>query len=154
MALDRRLRLVPEAGSAGHDSKGVLSRGEPCLGDLCGPLDCRLCDVTLNSLQQGHAHYQSQVMPATEADYGQLSSSSPEVAPTHYNRMDHRAYHTHRRRIPRDLTMCVTPSGHFYCSLCNCGAEQESDFRRHLSSKAHRSRASESLYRTENLGHS
>ncbi|KAM9824662.1 zinc finger matrin-type protein 3 [Neosynchiropus ocellatus] len=258
MALDRRLHLVREAGSAGHECQGILSRWEPCLGELCGPQNCRLCDVTLNSVQQGHAHYQGrrhsrklrgflswssasvssvtpQAMLATETDYGQLSLSSPEVTPTRHNGMNPRGVrfcavvkltsdntivvlihiieetgdflsgnmsksdmrndgggvaalrgwnlraaaagerHTrqmtadpmtraaagpysthHRRRIPRDLAMCVTPSGCFYCSLCNCGAEQESDFRSHLSSKTHKSRASESLYRmeSENLGHS
>lgn len=61
-----------------------------------------------------------------------------------------------RQRIPRDLAMCVTPSGQFYCSMCNCGAEQETDFRQHLESKQHKAKVSEWRYRNEmeNLGYS
>lgn len=61
-----------------------------------------------------------------------------------------------RQRIPRDLAMCVTPSGQFYCSMCNCGAEQETDFRQHLESKQHKAKVSELRYRheMENLGYS
>uniref|UniRef100_A0AAV2MS29 U1-type domain-containing protein n=1 Tax=Knipowitschia caucasica TaxID=637954 RepID=A0AAV2MS29_KNICA len=61
-----------------------------------------------------------------------------------------------RPRIPRDLAMCVTPSGSFYCSMCNSGAEQEPDFRQHLESKQHKAKVSELRYRNEmvTLGYS
>ena len=61
-----------------------------------------------------------------------------------------------RQRIPRDLAMCVTPSGQFYCSMCNSGAEQENEFRLHLESKQHKAKVSELRYRNEmeNLGYS
>lgn len=60
-----------------------------------------------------------------------------------------------RQRIPRDLAMCVTPSGQFYCSMCNSGASEETDFRLHLESKQHKSKVSEQRYRSEmeNLGY-
>ncbi|KAI4899169.1 hypothetical protein NFI96_031708, partial [Prochilodus magdalenae] len=60
-----------------------------------------------------------------------------------------------RQRIPRDLAMCVTPSGQFYCSMCNSGASEEADFRLHLESKQHKSKVSEQRYRSEmeNLGY-
>ncbi|KAK3562457.1 hypothetical protein QTP86_034097, partial [Hemibagrus guttatus] len=60
-----------------------------------------------------------------------------------------------RQRIPRDLAMCVTPSGQFYCSMCNTGASDEADFRLHLESKHHKSKVSEQRYRSEmeNLGY-
>lgn len=60
-----------------------------------------------------------------------------------------------RQRIPRDLAMCVTPSGQFYCSMCNSGASDEADFRLHLESKQHKSKVSEQRYRSEmeNLGY-
>lgn len=60
-----------------------------------------------------------------------------------------------RQRIPRDLAMCVTPSGQFYCSMCNTGASDEADFRLHLESKQHKSKVSEQRYRSEmeNLGY-
>ena len=54
-----------------------------------------------------------------------------------------------RQRIPRDLAMCVTPSGQFYCSMCNSGASEEADFRLHLESKQHKSKVSEQRYRSE-----
>ncbi|XP_044056571.1 zinc finger matrin-type protein 3 isoform X2 [Siniperca chuatsi] len=234
------------------------------LGELCKPLYCKLCNVTLNSAQQAQAHYQgknhskklrnfyagsqqppairlpevlegagqtalssgsndsdagrqalykgvTRVILATENDYCKLcdaSFSSPAVAQAHYqgknhakklrlseaqqnsinmegsneaaprrNRKDGSEYRLvknrrspqlpasmpgpyynprPRQRIPRDLAMCVTPSGQFYCSMCNCGAEQETDFRQHLESKQHKAKVSELRYRheMENLGYS
>ncbi|XP_042313867.1 zinc finger matrin-type protein 3 isoform X1 [Sceloporus undulatus] len=60
-----------------------------------------------------------------------------------------------RQRIPRDLAMCVTPSGQFYCSMCNAGASEEAEFRQHLESKQHKSKVSEQRYKNEmeNLGY-
>uniref|UniRef100_A0A673CVN8 Zinc finger matrin-type protein 3 n=1 Tax=Sphaeramia orbicularis TaxID=375764 RepID=A0A673CVN8_9TELE len=214
------------------------------LEELCKPLYCKLCNVTLNSAQQAQAHYQgknhskklrnfyagsqqppairipealeangqtalnsgssdtTRVILATENDYCKLcdaSFSSPAVAQAHYqgknhakklrlaeaqegnnettqrrNRKDGNEYRLvknrrspqlptgpyynprPRQRIPRDLAMCVTPSGQFYCSMCNCGAEQETDFRQHLESKQHKAKVSELRYRNEmeNLGYS
>ncbi|XP_063057897.1 zinc finger matrin-type protein 3 [Engraulis encrasicolus] len=226
------------------------------LEELCKPLYCKLCNVTLNSAQQAQAHYQgknhskklrnfyagsqqpppiripeiaepvsqqpnatptesatckqpvpfkgtSRVILATENDYCKLcdaSFSSPAVAQAHYQGKNHakrlrlaeaqqnasysdsceagqrrprkdgseyrliknrRAPHTPpiipgpyynprpRQRIPRDLAMCVTPSGQFYCSMCNSGAGEEADFRLHLESKQHKSKVSEQRYRSE-----
>uniref|UniRef100_A0A673CK98 Zinc finger, matrin-type 3 n=1 Tax=Sphaeramia orbicularis TaxID=375764 RepID=A0A673CK98_9TELE len=207
------------------------------LEELCKPLYCKLCNVTLNSAQQAQAHYQgknhskklrnfyagsqqppairipealeangqtalykgaTRVILATENDYCKLcdaSFSSPAVAQAHYqgknhakklrlaeaqqnnnnmegnnettqrrNRKDGNEYRLvknrrspqlptgpyynprPRQRIPRDLAMCVTPSGQFYCSMCNCGAEQETDFRQHLESKQHKAKVSELRY--------
>uniref|UniRef100_A0A4W4HMQ8 Zinc finger matrin-type protein 3 n=1 Tax=Electrophorus electricus TaxID=8005 RepID=A0A4W4HMQ8_ELEEL len=210
---------------------------DPALEELCKPLYCKLCNVTLNSAQQAQAHYQgknhskklrnfhagSQQLPpirskqvqlhsslcllsclgpgrvilATENDYCKLcdaSFSSPAVAHAHYQGKNHakklrlaeaqqsrrsrkeglesrftksRRTHLHpatagpyfssrpRLRIPRDLAMCVTPSGQFYCSMCNSGACEEADFRLHLESKQHKSKVSEQRYRSEmeNLGY-
>ncbi|KAM3876347.1 uncharacterized protein zmat3 [Diretmus argenteus] len=237
--------------------------GSMGLEELCKPLYCKLCNVTLNSAQQAQAHYQgknhskklrnfyagsqqppairipealeavgqtalssgpndsdtgrqalykgaTRVILATENDYCKLcdaSFSSPAVAQAHYqgknhakklrlaeaqhntnnmegsetpqrrNRKDGSEYRLvknrrspqlpafmpgpyynprPRQRIPRDLAMCVTPSGQFYCSMCNCGAEQEPDFRLHLESKQHKAKVSELRYRNEmeNLGYS
>ncbi|XP_069474797.1 zinc finger matrin-type protein 3 [Ambystoma mexicanum] len=222
------------------------------LGDLCQPLTCTLCKVTLNSAQQASAHYQGKhhgrkrhnccaanslvsfklhpsvesfleavatgpsplmsstkhggsVIMATENDYCKLcdaSFSSPVVAQSHYQGKNHtkrlrsaeaqshsfsdsserrvrkeghkykvlqnrrNASHIYnnsapylspctRQQIPRDLAMCVTPSGQFYCSMCNAGASEEAEFRQHLESKPHKSNVSEQRYRTEmeNLGY-
>ncbi|XP_039614694.1 zinc finger matrin-type protein 3 isoform X2 [Polypterus senegalus] len=232
--------------------------------ELCKPLYCKLCNVTLNSAQQAQAHYQgknhskklrnfyagnqqctairspegvepqvlqvpsapagatteattsqsgffksgSRVILATEDDYCKLcdaSFSSPAVAQAHYHGKNHakrlrlaeaqqnnafidtsetnqrwtrkegselkvmkarRNMHVPqnipgpyynprpRQRIPRDLAMCVTPSGQFYCSMCNSGASEETEFRLHLESKQHKSKVSEQRYRSEmeNLG--
>nr|XP_057929581.1 zinc finger matrin-type protein 3 [Doryrhamphus excisus] len=246
----------PLSGGEQEDSLG--------LEELCKPLYCKLCNVTLNSAQQAQAHYQgknhskklrnfyagsqqppairipevlevsgqtnlisgsndgdtarqalykgpTRVILATENDYCKLcdaSFSSLSVAQAHYqgknhakklrlaeaqqnnNNMDGNSEVTPRRnrkdgseyrlvknrrspqlltslqgpyynprprqRIPRDLAMCVTPSGQFYCSMCNCGAEQETDFRQHLESKQHKAKVSELRYRNEmeNLGYS
>ncbi|KAM9038035.1 zinc finger matrin-type protein 3 isoform X1 [Sarcophilus harrisii] len=225
------------------------------LEELCRPLYCKLCNVTLNSAQQAQAHYQgknhskklrnyyaasscppstrmsnivepvpppvvpappqvdvskpgSRVIRATENDYCKLcdaSFSSLAVAQAHYKGKNHakktrlveaqnnlsldssdvsqrRArkegneykmmqnrrnahalqnntgpYFNPRSRqwIPRDLAMCVTPSGQFYCSMCNVGASEEMEFRQHLESKQHKSKVSEQRYRNEmeNLGY-
>ncbi|XP_064845614.1 zinc finger matrin-type protein 3-like isoform X3 [Oncorhynchus masou masou] len=233
------------------------------LDELCKPLYCKLCNVTLNSAQQAQAHYQgknhskklrnfyagsqqlpairipeviepvsqqplttpptesttpkqplsfngaSRVILATENDYCKLcdaSFSSPAVAQAHYQGKNHAKrlrlaeaqqsssiiestecvqrrpkkegseykliknrrtsqvppampapYYNPRprQRIPRDLAMCVTPSGQFYCSMCNSGASEEANFRLHLESKQHKSKVSEQRYRSEmeNLGY-
>uniref|UniRef100_UPI00398F4CC2 zinc finger matrin-type protein 3 n=1 Tax=Pristiophorus japonicus TaxID=55135 RepID=UPI00398F4CC2 len=229
---------------------------DPILADLCRPLLCKLCNVSLNSTQQAQAHYQGKnhskklrnyyaghqcvatpkvihpvdqpttqlhppasqsgstktagrVILATANDYCKLcdaSFSSPAVAQAHYQGKNHakrlrlaeaqksnslseateltkkrqrkegnefkivpnrRNLHgvqntlgpyfnpRSRQRIPRDLAMCVTPSGQFYCSMCNIGASEEQEFRLHLESKLHKSKVSEQRYRNEmeNLGY-
>ncbi|KAL8188049.1 UNVERIFIED_CONTAM: Zinc finger matrin-type protein 3 [Gekko kuhli] len=228
---------------------------DPVLEELCKPLCCRLCNVTLNSAQQAQAHYQGKnhskklrnyyaanscpaparmnsslepathpvaslppqgasskpggrVILATENDYCKLcdaSFSSPAVAQAHYQGKNHakrlrlaeaqnnsfsdssegskrrprkegndykmmqnrrNVYAVQnntgpyfnprsRQRIPRDLAMCVTPSGQFYCSMCNAGAGEEVEFRQHLESKQHKSKVSEQRYKNEmeNLGY-
>ncbi|KAM8875527.1 zinc finger matrin-type protein 3 isoform 2-T2 [Spinachia spinachia] len=269
-----RLIPVPLTGQTAPASEQPQDEGSlpgteeqedsPGLGELCKPLYCKLCNVTLNSAQQAQAHYQgknhskklrnfyagnqqlpairtpevleatgqtslcsgsndsdagrqaqykgaTRVILATENDYCKLcdaSFSSLAVAQAHYqgknhakklrlaeaqqnsnnvegsndtaprrNRKDGSEYrlvkNRHspqipacmpgpyynprpRQRIPRDLAMCVTPSGQFYCSMCNCGAEQEVDFRQHLESKQHKAKVSELRYRheMEHLGYS
>ncbi|XP_072110659.1 zinc finger matrin-type protein 3 isoform X1 [Mobula birostris] len=229
---------------------------DPVLADLCRPLHCKLCNVSLNSTQQAQAHYQGKnhskklrnyyagrqcvstskvthpvdqpaaqlhppasqsgpskmagrVILATANDYCKLcdaSFSSPAVAQAHYqgknhakrlrlseaqksnslpeateltkrrqrkegnafkvvpnHRNSHGVQNTlgpyfnprSRQRIPRDLAMCVTPSGQFYCSMCNIGASEEPEFRLHLESKLHKCKVSEQRYRNEmeNLGY-
>ncbi|XP_053566133.1 zinc finger matrin-type protein 3 [Bombina bombina] len=236
-----------------EDLAKVLEQ-DPSLEDLCKPLSCKLCNVTLNSAQQAQAHYQGKnhskklrnycassscpassrmsqtleteslqavpaspnmtplktggrVILATENDYCKLcdaSFSSPVVAQAHYKGKNHakrlRLAETpsnsfvdsaeskrrarkdgnehkmtqsrrntctvqnntgpyfnprSRQRIPRDLAMCVTPSGQFYCSMCNAGASEEAEFRQHLETKQHKSKVSEQRYRSEmeNLGY-
>uniref|UniRef100_A0A7N6AR35 Zinc finger matrin-type protein 3 n=1 Tax=Anabas testudineus TaxID=64144 RepID=A0A7N6AR35_ANATE len=252
--------LIPGPLQAAPASEQLQDEGSPLemeeqedslgLEELCKPLYCKLCNVTLNSAQQAQAHYQgknhskklknfyagsqqppairipeipeaagqtalssgssdraTRVILATENDYCKLcdaSFSSLAVAQAHYqgknhakklrlaeaqqnsssneapsrrNRKDGSEYRLvknrrspqlpvsmpgpyynprPRQRIPRDLAMCVTPSGQFYCSMCNCGAEQETDFRQHLESKQHKAKMSELRYRheMENLGYS
>ncbi|KAM4693639.1 zinc finger matrin-type protein 3 [Discoglossus pictus] len=236
-----------------EDLAKVLEQ-DPSLEDLCKPLSCKLCNVTLNSAQQAQAHYQGKnhskklrnysassscpassrmshmletsspqaasaspnmaspktggrVILATENDYCKLcdaSFSSPVVAQAHYKGKNHakrlrlaeaptnsfvdtlegkrrarKEGNEHkmmqsrrnactvqnntgpyynprsRQRIPRDLAMCVTPSGQFYCSMCNAGASEELEFRQHLETKQHKSKVSEQRYRSEmeNLGY-
>lgn len=241
---------------AGEEELPKAGEQDSALEELCKPLYCKLCNVTLNSAQQAQAHYQGKnhgkklrnyyaanscppparmntavepaaapvvsvpaqmgsfkpggrVILATENDYCKLcdaSFSSPAVAQAHYQGKNHakrlrlaeaqsnsyldssevgqrrarkegnefkmmpnrrNMYTVHnnsagpyfnprsRQRIPRDLAMCVTPSGQFYCSMCNVGAGEEVEFRQHLESKQHKSKVSEQRYRNEmeNLGY-
>ncbi|KAJ8278582.1 hypothetical protein GJAV_G00089140 [Gymnothorax javanicus] len=242
----------PSPTSPEEEGQGGATDQDSTLEELCRPLYCKLCNVTLNSAQQAQAHYQgknhskklrnfyagsqqpppiripeepvteqplapppaenaapckqtqavfkgaSRVILATESDYCKLcdaSFSSPTVAQAHYqgknhakrlrltepqsvdsSESNHRRVRTEgaefklktrkithfppnlpgpyynprpRQRIPRDLAMCVTPSGQYYCSMCNSGAGEEADFRLHLESKQHKSRMSERRYRSE-----
>ncbi|KAG7488110.1 hypothetical protein MATL_G00031250 [Megalops atlanticus] len=254
----------PSPKALEEECQGGGMEPDATLEELCKPLYCKLCNVTLNSAQQAQAHYQgknhskklrnfyagsqqpppiripeviepasqqpsstpptesatackqpapfkgaSRVILATENDYCKLcdaSFSSPAVAQAHYQGKNHakrlrlaeaqqsstfidtsessqrrprkegnelklmknrRTAHVPpnmpgpyynprpRQRIPRDLAMCVTPSGQFYCSMCNTGASEEADFRLHLESKQHKSKVSEQRYRSEmeNLGY-
>ncbi|XP_068137156.1 zinc finger matrin-type protein 3 [Hyperolius riggenbachi] len=243
---NRAALLSPEV------TKDEAVEQDPSLEELCKPLSCKLCNVTLNSAQQAQAHYQGKnhskklrnycassscpassrlsqtvestspgssspnvtagksggrVILATENDYCKLcdaSFSSPVVAQAHYQGKNHakrlrlaeapasssmdsaeckkrarKEGNEHkmmqnrrnvcspqnntgpyfnprsRQRIPRDLAMCVTPSGQFYCSMCNVGAIEELEFRQHLETKQHKSKVSEQRYRSEmeNLGY-
>nr|XP_020654703.1 zinc finger matrin-type protein 3 [Pogona vitticeps] len=250
------LGLGPSLPLAQDEELGAGVEQDPVLEELCKPLCCKLCNVTLNSAQQAQAHYQGKnhskklrnyyaanscpisarmsnslepamspvislppqgaspkpggrVILATENDYCKLcdaSFSSPAVAQAHYqgknhakrlrlaeaqnhafsetpdvagkrklrkegneykmmqNRRNISAVQNNtgpyfnprsRQRIPRDLAMCVTPSGQFYCSMCNAGASEEMEFRQHLESKQHKSKVSEQRYKNEmeNLGY-
>ncbi|KAH0624169.1 hypothetical protein JD844_007646 [Phrynosoma platyrhinos] len=208
--------LGPSLPFAQDEELATGAEQDSVLEELCKPLCCRLCNVTLNSAQQAQAHYQGsfskpggRVILATENDYCKLcdaSFSSPAVAQAHYqgknhakrlrlaeaqnnsfselsevvgkrrvrkegneykmmqNRRNVYAIQNNtgpyfnprsRQRIPRDLAMCVTPSGQFYCSMCNAGASEEGEFRQHLESKQHKSKVSEQRYKNEmeNLGY-
>ncbi|KAG7250491.1 hypothetical protein CRUP_006196, partial [Coryphaenoides rupestris] len=190
---------------------GMEEQEAGCQGleELCKPLYCKLCNVTLNSAQQAHAHYQNHSKKLRNFYAGSQQPTAirtPEVlesgghaplssAPgdgdsgrqAHYQGKNHAkklrlaeaqqnasstndsinysisitlsltqppTFHLSgspgpyynprpRQRIPRDLAMCVTPSGQFYCSMCNSGAEQEAEFRLHLESKQHKAKVSE-----------
>ncbi|KAJ7324754.1 hypothetical protein JRQ81_017774 [Phrynocephalus forsythii] len=251
LGLDPSLPLAQD-----EEELGAGVEQDPVLEELCKPLCCKLCNVTLNSAQQAQAHYQGKnhskklrnyyaanscpmptrmsnslepamspvislppqgaspkpggrVILATENDYCKLcdaSFSSPAVAQAHYQGKNHAKRlrlveaQNHafsetsegagrrkarkegneykmmqnrrtisavqnntgpyfnprsRQRIPRDLAMCVTPSGQFYCSMCNAGAGEEAEFRQHLESKQHKSKVSEQRYKNEmeNLGY-
>ncbi|XP_034989958.1 zinc finger matrin-type protein 3 isoform X2 [Zootoca vivipara] len=212
----KHLGLGPSLPLAQDEDLATGVEQDPVLEELCKPLCCRLCNVTLNSAQQAQAHYQGasskpggRVILATENDYCKLcdaSFSSPAVAQAHYQGKNHakrlrlaeaqnnafsessevmgkrkirkvgneykmmqsrrNVYAVQsntgpyfnprsRQRIPRDLAMCVTPSGQFYCSMCNAGASEEAEFRQHLESKQHKSKVSEQRYKNEmeNLGY-
>lgn len=43
---------------AGEEELPKAGEQDPTLEDLCKPLYCKLCNVTLNSAQQAQAHYQ------------------------------------------------------------------------------------------------
>ncbi|AWP10590.1 putative zinc finger matrin-type protein 3-like [Scophthalmus maximus] len=143
---------------------------------------CKLCDASFSSPAVAQAHYQGKnhakklrLAEALQNSNNHMEGNN-EAAPRR-NRKDGSEYKLvknrrspqlpasmpgpyynprPRQRIPRDLAMCVTPSGQFYCSMCNCGAEQETDFRQHLESKQHKAKVSELRYRheMENLGYS
>uniref|UniRef100_A0A3B4BML5 Zinc finger matrin-type protein 3 n=1 Tax=Periophthalmus magnuspinnatus TaxID=409849 RepID=A0A3B4BML5_9GOBI len=136
---------------------------------------CKLCDASFSSAAVAQAHYQgknhAKRLRLQEAhNNANISEGSSEVTPKRNRKDEYRLvknrrspqlpgpyYHSRpRQRIPRDLAMCVTPSGQFYCSMCNCGAEQEPDFRQHLESKQHKAKVSELRYRNEmvTLGYS
>ncbi|KAK2835176.1 hypothetical protein Q5P01_015660 [Channa striata] len=142
---------------------------------------CKLCDASFSSLAVAQAHYQgknhAKKLRLAEAQQNSSNMDSSNDATPRRNRKDGSEYRLvknrrspqlpasmpgpyynprPRQRIPRDLAMCVTPSGQFYCSMCNCGAEQETDFRQHLESKQHKAKMSELRYRheMENLGYS
>uniref|UniRef100_A0A7N6B5X7 Zinc finger matrin-type protein 3 n=1 Tax=Anabas testudineus TaxID=64144 RepID=A0A7N6B5X7_ANATE len=171
-----RIPEIPEAAGQTALSSGSSDRATRVI--LATENDyCKLCDASFSSLAVAQAHYQgknhAKKLRLAEA---QQNSSSNE-APSRRNRKDGSEYRLvknrrspqlpvsmpgpyynprPRQRIPRDLAMCVTPSGQFYCSMCNCGAEQETDFRQHLESKQHKAKMSELRYRheMENLGYS
>lgn len=139
---------------------------------------CKLCDAAFSSPAVAQAHYHgknhAKRLRLAEAQSNSLSDAS-EIGPRRsrkegndYKMMPGRrnmcAVQNNsgpyfnprsRQRIPRDLAMCVTPSGQFYCSLCNVGAGEEVEFRQHLEGKLHKSKVSEQRYRSEmeNLGY-
>uniref|UniRef100_A0A1A8LSK5 Zinc finger matrin-type protein 3 n=1 Tax=Nothobranchius pienaari TaxID=704102 RepID=A0A1A8LSK5_9TELE len=183
---------IPEAlegagqavGSGSTDSdagKQALYKGAPRVILATENDYCKLCDASFSSLAVAQAHYQgknhAKKLRLAEAQQNSSSMEGGSDAATRKNRKDGSEYRLvknrrspqlsaampgpyynprPRQRIPRDLAMCVTPSGQFYCSMCNCGAEQETDFRQHLESKQHKAKVSELRYRheMENLGYS
>ncbi|KAK7939302.1 hypothetical protein WMY93_002628 [Mugilogobius chulae] len=142
---------------------------------------CKLCDASFSSPAVAQAHYQGKnhakrlrLQEANNNNNNTNTEGNNDVTPKRSRKDEYRLvktrrspqlataltgpyYHSRpRQRIPRDLAMCVTPSGQFYCSMCNCGAEQEPDFRQHLESKQHKAKVSELRYRNEmvTLGYS
>lgn len=139
---------------------------------------CKLCDASFSSPAVAQAHYQgknhAKRLRLAEAQSNSFSDSAEagqrrtrkegsefKMVATRRNmytvQNNSGPYFNarSRQRIPRDLAMCVTPSGQFYCSMCNVGAGEEVEFRQHLESKQHKSKVSEQRYRSEmeNLGY-
>ncbi|XP_048448662.1 zinc finger matrin-type protein 3 [Rhincodon typus] len=140
---------------------------------------CKLCDASFSSPAVAQAHYQGKnhakrlrlaeaqksnsFLEATELTKRRPRKEGNEFKIVPNRRNLHGVQNTlgpysnprSRQRIPRDLAMCVTPSGQFYCSMCNIGASEEQEFRLHLESKLHKSKVSEQRYRNEmeNLGY-
>lgn len=139
---------------------------------------CKLCDASFSSPAVAQAHYQgknhakrlrlAEAQNNSFSDASELGKRRARKEGNEYKMMQNRRnmYTVQnntgpyfnprsRQRIPRDLAMCVTPSGQFYCSMCNAGASEEMEFRQHLESKQHKSKVSEQRYRNEmeNLGY-
>ncbi|XP_014861123.1 PREDICTED: zinc finger matrin-type protein 3 isoform X2 [Poecilia mexicana] len=174
----------PNAGSGAADADGgrqALYKGAPRVILATENDYCKLCDASFSSLAVAQAHYQgknhAKKLRLAEAQQNSSNMEGSNEGAPRKNRKDGNEYRLvknrrspqlpaampgpyynprPRQRIPRDLAMCVTPSGQFYCSMCNCGAEQETDFRQHLESKQHKAKVSELRYRheMENLGYS
>ncbi|XP_077574074.1 uncharacterized protein zmat3 isoform X1 [Stigmatopora nigra] len=170
------------SGSNESDTARLASYKGPTRVILATENDyCKLCDASFSSLLVAQAHYQgknhAKKLRLTEAQQNTNNMDSSSEGSPRRNRKEGSEYRLvknrriiqlpismqgpyynprPRQRIPRDLAMCVTPSGQFYCSMCNCGAEQETDFRQHLESKQHKAKVSELRYRNEmeSLGYS
>uniref|UniRef100_A0A8C9FHZ2 Zinc finger matrin-type protein 3 n=1 Tax=Pavo cristatus TaxID=9049 RepID=A0A8C9FHZ2_PAVCR len=214
----KSLGLGPSFYHAQDEELAKVVEQDPMLEELCKPLCCKLCNVTLNSAQQAQAHYQGKNHSKKLRNYyaanscpapARMSNSVETVPPQvvslpaqvsckplsvqkreafalsgslhvlseppegdlalcemalwlaelnqDFSVVSSGPYFNprSRQRIPRDLAMCVTPSGQFYCSMCNAGASEEMEFRQHLESKQHKSKVSEQRYRNEmeNLGY-
>uniref|UniRef100_A0A8C8RD35 Zinc finger matrin-type protein 3 n=1 Tax=Pelusios castaneus TaxID=367368 RepID=A0A8C8RD35_9SAUR len=138
---------------------------------------CKLCDASFSSPAVAQAHYQgknhAKRLRLAEAQNSFSDTSEPGKRRARKEGNEYKMMQTRRnmyavqtstgpyfnprsrQRIPRDLAMCVTPSGQYYCSMCNAGASEEMEFRQHLESKQHKSKVSEQRYRNEmeNLGY-
>lgn len=133
---------------------------------------CKLCDASFSSPAVAQAHYQGKnhakrlrlaeaqshlFSDSSEAGQRRTRKEGNEFKMTSHRRNVYTVQSNSgpyfnprsRQRIPRDLAMCVTPSGQFYCSMCNVGAGEEAEFRQHLESKQHKSKVSEQRYRSE-----
>ncbi|XP_073531042.1 zinc finger matrin-type protein 3 isoform X3 [Phyllobates terribilis] len=137
---------------------------------------CKLCDASFSSPVVAQAHYQGKnhakrlrlaETPANTVMDSECKRRARKEGNEHKMMQNRRNVCSlqnntgpyfnprSRQRIPRDLAMCVTPSGQFYCSMCNAGASEELEFRQHLETKQHKSKVSEQRYRSEmeNLGY-
>ncbi|XP_013880451.1 zinc finger matrin-type protein 3 isoform X1 [Austrofundulus limnaeus] len=174
-------QTVGSGSTDGDAGRQALFKGAPRVILATENDYCKLCDASFSSLAVAQAHYQgknhAKKLRLAEAQQNSSNIEGSNEAAPRKNRKDGSEYRLvknrrspqlpaampgpyynprPRQRIPRDLAMCVTPSGQFYCSMCNCGAEQETDFRQHLESKQHKAKVSELRYRheMENLGYS
>ncbi|XP_047231618.1 zinc finger matrin-type protein 3 [Girardinichthys multiradiatus] len=180
-ALEGAGQNIGSGASDGDGGRQALYKGAPRVILATENDYCKLCDASFSSLAVAQAHYQgknhAKKLRMAEAQQNSSNMEGISEGAARKNRKDGSEYRLvknrrspqlpttmpgpyynprPRQRIPRDLAMCVTPSGQFYCSMCNCGAEQETDFRQHLESKQHKAKVSELRYRheMENLGYS
>ncbi|XP_072266247.1 zinc finger matrin-type protein 3 [Pyxicephalus adspersus] len=173
-----RLNQTLDTGSPGSSSPNVTA--PKCGGRVILATEndyCKLCDASFSSPVVAQAHYQGKnhakrlrlaetpansFMDSTECkrrarkegnDHKMMQNRRSVCSPQ--NNTGPYFNPRSRQRIPRDLAMCVTPSGQFYCSMCNVGASEELEFRQHLETKQHKSKVSEQRYRSEmeNLGY-
>lgn len=100
-----------------------------------GDRHCKICDVTVTSAQQMETHLAgSKHMKNCK----KLGTPVPPPQPLHDNDTVLESYGSNAAKYTiQDFSIYRTPSGMFYCNICNMTAPNEGVFSSHIVSKKH-----------------
>ncbi|RZB40844.1 zinc finger matrin-type protein 4-like [Asbolus verrucosus] len=98
---------------------------------------CELCNITTTCQEQLESHYNGQKHKKKQR---QQNSDTRIVGSPHDNILTSVLT---AEADKGDCSVYRTPSGHYYCQICNCSTNSEVQFKQHLQSKNHLKKASQ-----------
>ncbi|XP_041029779.1 zinc finger matrin-type protein 3 isoform X2 [Carcharodon carcharias] len=115
---------------------------DPVLADLCRPLLCKLCNVSLNSTQQAQAHYQGKNHSKKLRNYyaGHQCVAAPKA--THF--VDQPGTQLHppasQSGSPKTAGRVIMATANDYCKLCDASFSSPAVAQAHYQGKNHAKR--------------
>ncbi|XP_066477650.1 zinc finger matrin-type protein 3 [Tiliqua scincoides] len=136
------LGLGPTLQLAQDEELATVVEQDPVLEELCKPLCCRLCNVTLNSAQQAQAHYQGKNHSKKLRNY-YAANSCP--APTRMSNSLESAMHPVVSLSPQGASSkpggrVILATENDYCKLCDASFSSPAVAQAHYQGKNHAKR--------------
>uniref|UniRef100_A0A8C5WJK2 Zinc finger matrin-type 3 n=1 Tax=Leptobrachium leishanense TaxID=445787 RepID=A0A8C5WJK2_9ANUR len=132
-------QMPPTEVAQEEDLLKVLDQ-EPSLEDLCKPLSCKLCNVTLNSAQQAQAHYQGKNHSKKLRNYCASSSCPASSRLSHTLEATSSQTSSSSVTTPKTVGRVILATENDYCKLCDASFSSPVVAQAHYQGKNHAKR--------------